>query len=215
MSTTTMGYKPSKPSRQPKKVLDGLNEVIKPLEDLYLDLHSRPELDFHGVEAGPLDHGRPSKRATELKRKRATIMTVAVTDVRSDRAALFAKLETPETQPQFWARVADDVDWTVEGTHPLAGRYHDKKTFIKATFTRLDGVLPGGVKLVLEHLYVDGDTTIAELLSTSKTKEGAAFANRYCWVCRFAGGIIVEVRAYLDSTMVAYTILRNENLIAD
>ncbi len=59
MSTTTMGYKPSKPSRQPKKVLDGLNEVIKPLEDLYLDLHSRPELDFHGVEAGPLDHGRP------------------------------------------------------------------------------------------------------------------------------------------------------------
>ena len=29
-------------------------------------------------------------------------------------------------QSQFWARVADDVDWTVEGTHPLAGRYHSK-----------------------------------------------------------------------------------------
>jgi uncharacterized protein len=29
-------------------------------------------------------------------------------------------------------------------------------------------------------------------------------------VCRFDGDEIVEVRAYLDSMMVAYTILRNE-----
>jgi ketosteroid isomerase-like protein len=58
--------------------------------------------------------------------------------------------------------------------------------------------------------YVDGDTTIAELHSTSKTKEGADFANDYCWVCRFEGDIIVEVRAHVDSMMVAYTVLRNE-----
>ena len=70
--------------------------------------------------------------------------------------------------------------------------------------------MQGGVKLEVEHLYIDGDTTIAELLSTSTTNEGAPFANRYCWVCRFEGDTIVEVRAYLDSTMVAYTILRNE-----
>jgi uncharacterized protein len=64
--------------------------------------------------------------------------------------------------------------------------------------------------LEVQHLYVDGDTTIAELLSTSVTNEGAPFANRYCWVCRFDGDTIVEVRAYLDSLMVDYTILRNE-----
>jgi uncharacterized protein len=46
--------------------------------------------------------------------------------------------------------------------------------------------------------------------STSKTNEGAEFANRYCWVCRFEDEVIVEVRAYLDSAMVAYTVLRNE-----
>ena len=38
------------------------------------------------------------------------------------------------------------------------------------------------------------------------------FANNYCWVCRFDGEMIVEVRAYLDSAMVDYTIHRNENL---
>ena len=51
---------------------------------------------------------------------------------------------------------------------------------------------------------------IAELLSTSTTNEGASFDNRYCWVCRFDGDTIVEVRAYLDSMMVDYTIQRNE-----
>jgi ketosteroid isomerase-like protein len=133
-----------------------------------------------------------------------------MTDIREDRKALFRKLQGPETQPQFWARVADDVDWTVEGTHPLAGRYHSKQEFIDATFGRLAGVLVGGVKLEIQHLFVDGDTTIVELLSTSTTTEGAAFANTYCWVCRFDGDFIVEVRAYVDSAMVTYTLLRNE-----
>ena len=129
---------------------------------------------------------------------------------RDDRIGLFRNLQSPATQPQFWARVADDVDWTVEGTHALAGRYHNKKEFIHATFSRLAGVLQGGVKLQVEHVYVDGDTTIAELLSTSATNEGASFDNRYCWICRFDGDMIVEVRAYLDSSMVDYTIHRNE-----
>jgi ketosteroid isomerase-like protein len=59
-------------------------------------------------------------------------------------------------------------------------------------------------------VFVDGDTAIVELYSTSTTREGAQFANRYCWVCRFDGDTIVTVRAYLDSTMVMYTMLRNE-----
>jgi uncharacterized protein len=135
---------------------------------------------------------------------------MSMTDLRENRIDLFDNLQSARTQPEFWARVADDVDWTVQGTHPLAGRYHSKKEFIDATFARLAGVLPGGAELTVEHLFLDGDTTIVELLSNSRTNEGAAFANRYCWVCRFDGDTIVEVRAYLDSMMVAYTMLRNE-----
>lgn len=137
-------------------------------------------------------------------------MSTATSNVREDRLALFEKLQDPSTQAEFWARVADDVDWTVQGTHPLSGRYRSKAQFVEATFARLAGVLKGGVKLEVRHIYVDGDTTIAELHSTSTTNEGAEFANTYCWVCRFDGEMIVEVRAYLDSMMVAYTILRNE-----
>jgi ketosteroid isomerase-like protein len=32
----------------------------------------------------------------------------------------------------FFDHVADDVDWTVMGTHPLAGHYLDKKSFTRS-----------------------------------------------------------------------------------
>ena len=59
---------------------------------------------------------------------KATLSATAVKsesqgNLRERRASLFAKLQEPGTQREFWAHVADDVDWTVEGTHPLAGRY--------------------------------------------------------------------------------------------
>jgi hypothetical protein len=59
-----------------------------------------------------------------------------MTDIREDRASLFRNLEHADTQGRFWELVAADVDWTVEGTHPLAGRYRGKKEFIQATFER-------------------------------------------------------------------------------
>jgi hypothetical protein len=41
-----------------------------------------------------------------------------VTSIRDDRIALFGNLQSPATQQRYWDRVAEDVDWTVEGTHP-------------------------------------------------------------------------------------------------
>jgi ketosteroid isomerase-like protein len=126
------------------------------------------------------------------------------------RADLFAKLEDPATSDQFFDQVAEDVNWTVMGTHQLAGTYRDKKSFHAATFDRLTPLMRDGVRLRLQNLYLDDDTAIAELQATSTTNEGSPFDNTYCWVCRFDGDRIVEVRAYLDSAMIAYTVARNE-----
>jgi ketosteroid isomerase-like protein len=112
----------------------------------------------------------------------------------------------------FFDHVADNVDWTVEGTHPLAGHYLSKKAFIEGTFAKLGQVLPQGAELHTEHVVVQNDEAVVELHSLATAKNGMRFDNRYCWVCRFAGGKIVEVRAYLDSAMVAR--LFKENPIA-
>jgi ketosteroid isomerase-like protein len=71
----------------------------------------------------------------------------------------------------------DDVDWIVEGTHPLAGHYHSKAEFLEHTFENMEKVLPRGAELYVEHVLVSGDWAVVEL--------------------------IVEVRAYLDCALVA------------
>jgi ketosteroid isomerase-like protein len=111
----------------------------------------------------------------------------------------------------FFQHVADDVDWTVLGTHPLAGHYHGKQAFIEGTFAKLNQVLSRGAELYVDHLLVKDDDATVELKSLAKAKNGMQFDNRYCWVVHFEGDVIVHVRAYLDSAMV--TRLFQENPI--
>jgi ketosteroid isomerase-like protein len=103
----------------------------------------------------------------------------------------------------FFEHVADNVDWVVEGTHPLAGHYLSKKAFIEGTFTKLGKVLPQGAQLHTENVIVQDNQAVVELHSLATAKNGMRFDNRYCWVVYFKGGMIARVRAYLDSAMVA------------
>jgi len=103
----------------------------------------------------------------------------------------------------FFEHVADNVDWIVEGTHPLAGHYLSKKAFIEGTFAKLSQVLPNGAQLHVEDLLVKDNEAVVELHSLATAKNGMRFDNRYCWVVYFRNNVIVRVRAYLDSAMVA------------
>ena len=137
-------------------------------------------------------------------------------DLRSDRTALFSALAEPDSISTFFDRVSDDVRWTVEGVHPIAGTYTSKAEFQRATFDRLTPLLREGIHLRLDNLVIDGKTVVAELQADSTTLDGAPYNYRLCWVCTFEGSNpgdrIIEVHAYLDSMTVTWTILRNEPL---
>ena len=123
--------------------------------------------------------------------------------ITSDRVReIFKGLESGDGAA-FFSHVAENVDWIVEGTHPLAGHYLSKKAFIQGTFAKLDKVLPQGTQLNMEHVLVKDDQAVVELHSLATAKNGMRFDNRYCWVVYFQNGLIVRVRAYLDSAMVA------------
>jgi ketosteroid isomerase-like protein len=49
---------------------------------------------------------------------------------------IFKNLESGDGKG-FFDHVADNVDWIVEGTHPLAGHYHSKAEFLAHTFEKL------------------------------------------------------------------------------
>ena len=110
----------------------------------------------------------------------------------------------------LFAHVADDVQWTVMGTHPLAGEYHSKADFRAHTFARLNTVLREGILLRVTHVIAHGEWAVVELQALSTALNGKPFDNRYCWVIRFDGEFIVEVRAYLDSALVQKLIDGNE-----
>jgi ketosteroid isomerase-like protein len=134
-------------------------------------------------------------------------MPTAQADVTPELSAayvrdIFTNLESGDGKG-FFDHVLDDVDWIVEGTHPLAGHYHSKAEFLAHTFEKLERVLPHGTELFVEHVLVSGEWAVVELHSDATAKSGLRFDNRYCWVCRFVKGRIVEVRAYLDSALVA------------
>jgi ketosteroid isomerase-like protein len=121
---------------------------------------------------------------------------------------IFAGLEHGDGDA-FFSHVADDVDWTVMGTHPLAGHYSSKAAFKAGTFSKLGKVLPGGAQLQVTHAFVSGDTAVVELVSAATARNGMRFDNHYCWVVRFERERIVEVRAYLDSALVAELFRQN------
>jgi hypothetical protein len=121
---------------------------------------------------------------------------------------VFKGLETGDGA-DFFQHVASDVDWTVMGTHPLAGHYPSKAAFVAGTFAKLGKVLPEGAQLSVEHLIVTDDAAVVELKSRATARNGMRFDNRYCWVVYFRDGVIVRVRAYLDSAMVAQLFQEN------
>jgi uncharacterized protein len=125
---------------------------------------------------------------------------------------IFDGLESGD-RAAFFEHLADNVDWTVMGTHPLAGRYLSKEALRKGTFAKLDKILPLGAQLIVEHVLLEGNQAAVEFHSLETAKNGMRFDNYHCWIVYFQGESIVRVRAYLDSAMV--TRLFEENPIQD
>ena len=75
----------------------------------------------------------------------------------------------------FFAHVADDVDWTVMGHHPLAGQHHDKIVFQKQTLGRLSGIMKEPVQLKVRNVVGGGEEwAVVELVANSTCKNGMA-----------------------------------------
>ncbi|MCJ1454276.1 hypothetical protein MMC28_004628 [Mycoblastus sanguinarius] len=129
-------------------------------------------------------------------------------------AQIFNNLSEGNSQA-FFAQVAPDVDWTLMGTHPLAGEYHNRTIFLADAVMRLDNTIINGTgTLDLVHIVGGGDEewSANELHALGVCKNGLKYDNRFNWVTRWnTDGIIVEVRAWLDSALVYKAITENES----
>ncbi|MFC6879404.1 MULTISPECIES: nuclear transport factor 2 family protein [Actinomadura] len=118
------------------------------------------------------------------------------------RRELFELLEDVDTVNDFFARCADNVRWTLFGRHPLAGDYKSKEEFIPATIGKVRPLLSGGLHFRIRGLYGGDPITIVEMDGVATARDGVPYDPYYVWICRFNGETIVEVHAYVDSTVV-------------
>ncbi|KIW28468.1 uncharacterized protein PV07_08130 [Cladophialophora immunda] len=137
---------------------------------------------------------------------------------------LFAPLAIQGRQPETLALLADDVDWTIPGHSPMSGRYTTKQDFIDNTLKVLrERVLTEPLRLAVRNVVVsgaaagaegtdeeiEGDVVVELEALDAKCKNGLLYDMRYCWVCKFARGKIVQVRAYLDTELLTRVMEQN------
>ena len=85
---------------------------------------------------------------------------------------MFAPLANADYK-EFFSHVADNVDWTIMGHHPIAGHYTTRDAFLHAS-QRLGAIMQEPMKLVLENI-VGGDhedQAVVELKTVAVCKNG-------------------------------------------
>ncbi|KAH8806120.1 hypothetical protein F5884DRAFT_860703 [Xylogone sp. PMI_703] len=111
----------------------------------------------------------------------------------------------------FWSQVAPDVDWTVMGASPPAGRYLSLDECMQATYHKLQKFIDGQLKLSIRHLLVDGLWSTLELEARGVCKNGRQYVNAYALIMRWSEeGKVVEVRDYLDTALIKEVWEENE-----
>jgi ketosteroid isomerase-like protein len=119
--------------------------------------------------------------------------------------AQFAPWETPDPISWFATALADNIKWTILGkTNPLAGVYNSRDEVL-SVFGTLMSKMAGPPNGKIESIIASGDYAVVEMSFSAPTKsplpeyESAGFEEDMCWVCKYEGDTIVELRCYIDT----------------
>lgn len=93
---------------------------------------------------------------------------------REEITSIFKNMETGNYSEVF-KHVSPNVDWTVMGMHPCAGRYKTLEDFQTATFARLGKIMKEpGIRLVVRNVIGGGEQawSTVELVAKAECLDG-------------------------------------------
>lgn len=117
---------------------------------------------------------------------------------------ILAAMGAGDLAPLFDA-MADDVRWRWMGTDRWSRTFDGKAAVVGGLFAAVQETLAPPFSVTVHNVFADGDTVIAEHTGRNATPDGRRYDNNYCWVCRFQGGQLREVREYMDTQLVTDT----------
>ena len=115
--------------------------------------------------------------------------------------AVFAELAVGNGAP-FRACLSDDVCWHVLGSTRWSRTYRGKPAVVDELLKPLFARFADRYTCTARRILADGDHVVIECDGRVATREGRRYDNRYCWVCRFADGRLVELTEYMDTALL-------------
>jgi ketosteroid isomerase-like protein len=103
----------------------------------------------------------------------------------------------------FIEAMADDIAWTILGEGPWSRTWRGKKAVRQELLAPLSAQFDGIYTNQASRIIAEDDIVVVECRGKVRTKRGQDYNNAYCWVCRLAGGKLVELREYMDTALVA------------
>ena len=114
---------------------------------------------------------------------------------------VFAELANGNGKP-FMDALGDDVTWTVMGTGPWSRTYEGKRAVVDELMRPLFSQFAGTYRNRASRIIADDEHVVVECQGQVRTKSGRPYNQRYCYVCRVAGGKVCELTEYLDTELV-------------
>jgi ketosteroid isomerase-like protein len=103
------------------------------------------------------------------------------------------------------ALMADDVTWRWMGVAQWSRTFTGKAAVVDTLFGGCTDELAPSSRVDVSHIHADGDTVLVEHTGHNVLPDGRSYDNQYCWVLRFEGDRIQEVREYMDTQLVSTT----------
>jgi ketosteroid isomerase-like protein len=101
--------------------------------------------------------------------------------------------------------MAEDVTWHWMGVNRWSRTFEGKQTVVDKLFGGATETLGPSSTVVVHDIHADGDCVVVEHSGRNEMPDGHRYDNNYCWVLRFQGGFIREVREYMDTQLVTDT----------
>jgi uncharacterized protein len=101
--------------------------------------------------------------------------------------------------------MAEEVTWRWMGVDQWSRTFEGKQLVVDKLFGGATDTLGPSSSIEVHHVHADGDCVVVEHSGRNELPDGRRYDNNYCWILRFQGALIREVREYMDTQLVTET----------
>ena len=101
----------------------------------------------------------------------------------------------------FLDLMADDFCWIVEGQSKWSLRFEGKAAVQRDLIRPLFANFATPYRNHAEEMIAEGDRVVVLCRGEVKTRAGEDYNNSYCFVIQMRGGMMVELREYMDTAL--------------